>query len=116
MGPLARYTGTVVGLIAGLSAGAVLADRHCYPAQDAYFAARLDLLANGAVCETQIEAASATLRSALFEAEICGCDALILHFRDLVEVGEDGTRDCNDRASTLLNAEAATKAVVLSCH
>lgn len=100
----------------GLAPGIATADRHCYPALDAYFTMRFTLLAEDSNCHARLTEATGILDEALANAQICSCTALIEHFEGLTTVIRDETRSCPERSAALLEAEAETKSRVSACH
>ena len=93
-----------------------LADRHCFPAQDAYFAARYLLQEGGEKCEPALDAARDELDAAIDQAGICGCTDLIANLEQLRRIAGNHKQSCEDRSEALLDAKAQIEGTVRDCH
>ena len=111
-----RCAGWMVAAAIGLGAGDAQADRHCYPAEDDYYAMRFALLADEGDCPSRLATAADRLAAALSNARICGCADLISLYEGLAAVAGDETRSCEDRSAALLDAADTVKATVSACH
>lgn len=111
-----RCVGFMAVALTVLAPGIATADRHCYPALDAYFAVRFVLLAEGSSCPARLTEAADILDEALANAQICSCTALVEHLEGLTAVTRNETRGCLERSAVLLDAEAETKTTVSACH
>lgn len=103
----------LASLLAALPGGAALADRHCSPAIDGYFAARQIALADPGACESDLAAMEAPLASAVEWAQICGCADLEGRLRALAErPGES----CPARLEAILGADEEIRKSLERCY
>jgi len=114
-----RLPGPVFGLAASAAAlcmpSAVQADRHCYPALDAYFVSRVLVMSEDRSCEAKTDEAAEEIAHARFLSEICSCGGLTSTIDDLIDrLGAEAS--CEGRTELLLGAKDELTQAVDDCH
>lgn len=93
-----------------------LADRHCYPALDSYFAARAAAIDPDRACAEAWAGAAEALGYATTNAQICGCAPLIAGLEGLGDALPEGDLSCDDALARIRDAADAIKDHVTACH
>jgi hypothetical protein len=106
-----------VAATGALLAGGVLpalADRHCGPVVDAYFQARAELLAPGALCEAALPAALLRMQEAAAAARACGCAAMEQVVQEALAPLPEGA--CARRRDFILELRDPLESAHETCH
>jgi hypothetical protein len=112
---LRRVLAATLVFVIALGVAPAVADRHCYPALDEYFAARQALLDEALACETGLVEAYANLDAAVELAQICGCTPLVTLIQELRD-SEAADIACSTIRDRVFHAETAVKDAVHDCH
>lgn len=99
-----------------VSAGPVTADRHCMPAQQAFFGARHALQSDDATCAARMSDAMESLEGAVAFADVCGCPEMAESVQALIdEVGADGM-SCEKSVERVLGFSERMEELIQFCH
>lgn len=114
--PRRRAAPVLVAAACALVPATATADRHCLPAQDAYFEARRLLLDESTSCPAAIGDAADALGTGVEMAGICGCGPLVDLLSALAQTAAEQARPCADRRDEILGRRDEVEATVLECH
>ncbi len=116
MGALSKVNFLRTVAVCLMGASPILADRHCGPASEMYYAARQMLLDPAPGDAANVAEALSTLEDARLDAVICGCPAIIDTLTDLGRAARAPGLTPEAAAQIILQARSTLDAAERACH